>query len=193
MCAPHTAEELKQRCYLEIAVPFNRDIPTLVTSSRVPEQTQLDTYQLVSIHRDSCRSPTLAERIRFEEFAVTVQPCHLDPSLKISQKTFTNWLGPSSGWVSSFVQLLGSVYSTRFPALLLPCSARKYSPLFLFFMINHSKLYYNRNNRLLNFSWKNIDIFFARKKIAPFVWIVRVNFFSRKRYFHRNEVYFTAI
>lgn len=38
------AAKSKQRCYLEIVVRFNRDIPTLVASSRVPEQTQLDTY-----------------------------------------------------------------------------------------------------------------------------------------------------
>ncbi|KAK1119498.1 hypothetical protein K0M31_013325 [Melipona bicolor] len=38
-----TAAKLKQRRYLEIVVRFNRDIPTLVASSRVPGQTQLDT------------------------------------------------------------------------------------------------------------------------------------------------------
>lgn len=82
----HTAEELKQRCYLEIVVRFNRDIPTLVTSSRVPEvQTQLDTYQLVSIHEslDSCRSATLAFALN-SRLSVEI----LVQSLKISQKTF---------------------------------------------------------------------------------------------------------
>lgn len=38
-----TAAKLKQQHYLEIVVRFNRDIPTLVASSRVPEHTQLDT------------------------------------------------------------------------------------------------------------------------------------------------------
>lgn len=82
----HTAEELKQRCYLEIVVRFNRDIPTLVTSSRVPEvQTQLDTYQLVSTHEslDSCRSATLAFALN-SRLSVEI----LVQSLKISQKTF---------------------------------------------------------------------------------------------------------
>ena len=59
-----TAAKPKQRRYLEIVVRFNRDIPTLVASSRVPEQTQLDTWdQLVSMlgSLHSYRSVTLAE------------------------------------------------------------------------------------------------------------------------------------
>lgn len=98
--ASHTGEELKQRCYLEIVVRFNRDIPTLVTSSRVPEvQTQLDTYQLVSTHEslDSCRSVTLAERIRFEELLSKSLSLQDPGSLKISQKTFFGCNANSSG------------------------------------------------------------------------------------------------
>lgn len=100
MVASHTGEELKQRCYLEIVVRFNRDIPTLVTSSRVPEvQTQLDTYQLVSTHEslDSCRSVTLAERIRFEELLSKSLSLQDPGSLKISQKTFFGCNANSSG------------------------------------------------------------------------------------------------
>lgn len=62
--ASRTAGATKQRCYLEIVVRFNRDIPTLVPATRLREQTQLDTYQLVSMlgSFNSCRLVALTDR-----------------------------------------------------------------------------------------------------------------------------------
>lgn len=100
----------KQRClYLEIVVRFNRDIPTLVTSSRVPEvQTQLDTtswFLHTRASTPSCRSVTTCRSaVRFEQLlSVEIRRSARPNPLKKSHRELSS-NRPSSGWVFSSVR-----------------------------------------------------------------------------------------